>query len=180
MSQQSAPGAPNAVRGIVIVVVAGLLGLVLLARGGTNSLLDGGEPVAAGDTHVTSTTGNVPTIPAAPSTDAAAPVDTRAPGEVSIAVFNATAGAITGAAGDAKALLVPLGYENVTLADAPQAIESTAVLHAEGFEANATAIAQALGYDPAVVAPADGAANNPGAGQGTSIVVVIGTDAATG
>lgn len=177
MSPKTSPGAPNAVRGIVIVVVAGVLGLVLLARGGTNSLLDNDESVVA-QTHVTSTTGNVPTIAPAPTT-LAAPTDTKAPAEVSVAVFNATAGAITGAAGNAKAKLVPLGYNNVTLADAASAIEATAVYYAEGFESNATAIAQALGYDPGVVAPADGAANNPGQGQGASIVVVIGTDAAT-
>jgi hypothetical protein len=35
-----------------------------------------------------------------------------------------------------------------------------------------------LGYDPGVVAPAQGATNNPGEGQGASVVVVIGTDAA--
>lgn len=176
MSPKTSPGAPNAVRGIVIVVVAGVLGLVLLARGGTTSLFDDGEPVAA-NTHVTSTTGNVPTIAPAPTT-VAAPTDTKPPAGVKVAVFNGTAGAITGAAGDAQSKLTPLGYENVTLADAPQAIEATAVYYAAGFEQNATAIAQALGYDPGVVAPAQGATNNPGEGQGASVVVVIGTDAA--
>ena len=107
MSPTTSPGAPNAVRGIVIVVVAGVLGLVLLARGGTNSLFDDGEPVAA-NTHVTSTTGNVPTIAPAPTT-VAAPTDTKAPADVKVAVFNATAGAITGAAGDAQSKLTPLG-----------------------------------------------------------------------
>ncbi len=174
----SSPGAPNAARGVVIVVVAGVLGLFLLARGGTNSLLDNDEPVAQ-QTHVTSTIANVPTIAPAPTT-AAPPADTKAPADVSVAVFNATAGAVTGAAGDAKAKLVPLGYENVNLADTPQAIEATAVYYAAGFESNATAIAQALGYDPKVVAPADGAQNNPGEGSGASVVVVIGTDAANG
>jgi len=174
----STPGAPNAVRGIVIVVVAGVLGLVLLARGGTNSLLDDDQPVAQ-QTHVTSTIANVPTIAPAPTT-VAPPVGTKAPADVSVAVFNATAGAVTGAAGDAKAKLVPLGYENVSLDDAPQAIQATAVYYAAGFEPNATAIAQALGYDPKVVAPADGANNNPGASSGASVVVVIGTDAANG
>lgn len=173
---QNAPGAPNAVRGIVIVAVAGVLGIVLLARGGTTSLIDSTRPDKA-QTHVTSTTGNVPTI-APPPTTATPPADTMAPADVSVAVYNATAGAVTGAAGDAKAKIVPLGYENVTLSDAPQAIEATAVYFAAGFEANATAIAQALGFDAGVVTPAEGAQNNPGSGSGASVVVVIGTDAA--
>lgn len=178
MSAEQPPGAPNAVRGLVIVVVAGLLGLFLLARGGTNSLFADDEP-ATGAAHVTSTTGNVPTI-APPPTTAKAPVDTKAPAEVTVAIYNATAGAITGAAGDAKAKLTPLGYEQVTLNDAPGAISTSAVYYADGFQANATAIAQALGYDSGAVKAADGATDNPGSGSGASVVVVIGTDAATG
>ena len=177
MSPQPQPGAPNAVRGIVIVAVAAVLGLALLARGGTHGLVDAtpADTVAA---HVTSTTGNVPTIAPTPTT-VVAPTDTKAPADVTVAVYNATAGAITGAAGAVKDKLTPLGYNQVTLNDAPAAIDKTAVYYAAGYEANATAIAKALGYDPSVVAAADGATNNPDSGSGASIVVVIGTDAAT-
>lgn len=181
MSPDQQPGAPNALRGLVIVVVAGLLGVFLLARGGTTSLLDNSEstPVAgAPDTTVA----NVPTI--APS----ASVVEQSPGsgeekpaaEVTVAIYNATAGAITGAAGDAQSKITPLGYQQIQLADAPSAIEASAVYFADGYDGNAQAIADALGLDGDAVAPLEGAENNPGAGAGTDIVVVIGTDAAGG
>lgn len=177
MSPKPAPGAPNAVRGIVIVVAAGLLGLFLLARGGTTGLVshDGSTPSGG---HVTSTTGNVPTIAPAPTT--VAPSATKAPADVSVAVFNATGGAVTNAAGDAKAKLTPLGYNQISIADAPQAEKASAVYYADGYQANAQAIAGALGFDPGSVKAAAGAPNSPGAGQGASVVVVIGTDTASG
>lgn len=158
----------------MIVVVAGLLGLFLLARGGSNSLLASGTP-SGGASKVTSTVPNVPTI-APPTTVAAAPPSTRAPSEVNIAIYNATKGAVATAAGNAKSKLSPFGYTNVSIDDAPDAIKQSAVLYAAGYQADAQAIADTLGFDRGAVAPADGAKNNPGAGKGASIVVVIGTD----
>ncbi len=181
MSPDNQPGAPNAVRGLVIVVVAGLLGLFLLARGGSAGLLDTSEPGPVAGAPST-TVENVPTI--APSVSAVeeppAATEEQPAAETTVAIFNATAGAVTGAAGDAQSKITPLGYEQTSLADAPSAIEASAVYFADGFEANAKTIADALGLGPDVVAPADGAQNNPGAGAGTDIVVVIGTDAAGG
>lgn len=181
MSTDRQPGAPNALRGLVIVVIAGVLGLFLLARGGTSSLLDTSEsgPVAgAPDTTVE----NVPTIAPSESVVEESPESTEgAPAaEVSVAVYNATGGAIPGAAGEAQDVITPLGYEQISLADAPDTIEASAVYFADGFEANAQAIADALGYGSDAVAPAEGAENNPGAGAGTDVVVVVGTDAADG
>lgn len=177
MSPKPAPGAPNAVRGIVIVVAAGLLGLFLLARGGTTGLVSHDE-VASSGSHVTSTTGNVPTIAPTPTT--VAPSATKAPADVSVAIFNATGGAVTSAAGDAKAKLTPLGYNQISIADAPEATKASTVYYADGYQANAQAIAGALGIDPSAVKSSAGAPSNPGVGQGASVVVVIGTDAASG
>lgn len=179
MSAESQPGAPDAMRGIVIVVVAGLLGLFLLARGGTSSLLDTSEPAPVAGAPTT-TVENVPSISTSPSVVQEPPdaAEGKPAAEVSVAIFNATAGAITGAAGDAQSKLTPLGYDQTSLADAASAIEATAVYYADGFEANARAIAEALGYDADVVAPAAGAENNPGAESGADVVVVIGTNAA--
>lgn len=178
MSPQPAPGAPNAARGIIIVAVAAVLGLFLLARGGTDTVVATDKPKNE-PAHVTSTTGNVPPIAPTPTT-VAPPTDTKAPADVSVAVFNGTGGAVTGAAGNAKSKLVPLGYSQITLADTTSAVQATAVYFADGFQADAAAIAEALGYDPGVVTPAEGAQTNPGAGIGASVVVVIGTDAASG
>lgn len=178
MSPETQPGAPNAARGIVIVVVAGLVGLFLLARGGTSTLLDTSEPAKVAGAPVT-TVENVPTIaPDSTVVKSEGESEGQPAADVTVMVFNATAGAITGAAGDAQSKLTPLGYDQITLADAPTAIEATAVYWSDGFEANAQAIADALGYDAGVVTPAEGAQDNPGAGSGSNVVVVIGTDAA--
>ncbi len=174
VSPDRTPGAPNAARGVVIVVVAGLVGLFLLYRGGSSGVLASSEPAPA---HATTTVANVPTIPAPTTT--APPPSTSPPAQVSVAIFNATGGKVPGAAGDNRNKLTPLGYSQVTINDSTP-VPKTAVYYAKGSKGDALAIAKALGYHASVVAPSSGAKSLPPGAQNAAVVVIIGQDAPSG
>ena len=170
MSPPPEAGAPNAVRGIVIVVVAAIIGVFLLARGGT-STLGGASTGAAGKS--TTTVVNVPTIPKGTST---VPPVTNPPAGVKIAVFNGTGGKNQNAAGDAMRALAPLGYTSVSVNDTAAAPKSI-VYYATGAQGDATAVAKAVGIPTAPIEPTSKAASLPAGAQGSAVVVIIGQDA---
>ena len=170
MSPPPEDGAPNAMRGIVIVVVAALIGVFLLARGGTRTL-GGASTKAAGKT--TTTVVNVPTIPKEQST---VPPVTNPPGGVKVAVFNGTGGKNQNAAGDAKRALAPLGYTSVSINDMTGTPKSM-VYYATGAQGDAAAVAKAVGLPTAPVEPTSKAASLPAGAQGSAVVVIIGQDA---
>lgn len=170
MSPDSRPGAPNALRGLVIVVVAGLVGLFLLAHGGTSGLV--GTTSKSGSTHATTTVPVVPTIP--PESSTTAPPTTKPPAGVNVAVFNGTGGKLPNAAGNNKAKLTPLGYSQVAIYDTSPTAKST-VYYQDGFQGNAQAIAKALGIGP--VASTTSAATLPPQATSANVVVIIGQDA---
>jgi hypothetical protein len=174
MSRRPPPGAPNATRGLVIVVAAGLLGLVLLARGGSTSLLASGS--SATNSQPTTTVVNVPTIPKTATT---VPQATNPPADVKVAVFNGTGGKDENAAGNNQRKLTPLGYTQVTIADTT-ATPTSAVYYADGSQGDAVAIASALGLPTTAVAPMSSAKSLPPGTQGVNVVVIIGEDSATG
>jgi hypothetical protein len=176
MSPGSPSGAPNAARGVVLVVAAGLLGLVLLARGGNSSLISTGSSNASG--HVTTTTAPVPTVP--DETTTVAPPATNKPADVTVAVFNGTGGKDPNAAGNNKAKLTPLGYSQVTIADTTAAPKSAVYYSVAGAQGDAVAVDSALGLPRSAVTSSANAASLPPGAQGASVIVIIGEDSAAG
>lgn len=176
MSPRPQPGAPNAARGIALVVAAGLLGIVLLARGGNSSLLSTGS--SSGSSHATTTTAPVPTVPNE-TTTVPAPAANK-PADVTVAIFNGTGGKDPNAAGNNKAKLTPLGYTQVTIADTTAVPKSVVYYTVAGAQGDAIAVAKALGLSPSTVTSSTNAASLPPGAQGASVVVIIGENAAAG
>ncbi len=168
----SATGSAGA-RGAILLVVAAILGIVLLQAFDTD--FDGGSGVGidVGDTVVPGTgpTGSTaPTAPANTSTTQAS----RAPSEVTVLVANGTG--IKGLGTQNAEVLKGLGYSTLTAVDATKALDASAVQFAEGFQAEAQAVALTLGLQPSSVQPL----NSPAVPdtQGATVIVLLGADIA--
>jgi hypothetical protein len=102
----------------------------------------------------------------------------RPPSEVRVLVLNGSGR--TGEAGRGAQFFTEAGYVAADPRNAP-APGPSAIYHAEGFAAEAAAVAEALGVDAgAVVAPIDPAAPPIDDLQGAAVVVVAGTDGTIG
>lgn len=154
--------------------MAAVLGIVLLQAFDTgfdspSVPVDVGEdtttlPPLDGGTDTLPTTSSVPTTVAA-----------RPPSEVSVLVANGTA--ILGLAGRNTEILQGAGYQTLQPVDATRALDVTTVQHAEGYEAEARAIALTLGLPASSVQPL----NSPPVPDtmGANVVVLLGTDTAS-
>ena len=159
-----------AARGVMLIAVAVLIGVVLLSKG-----FDGSSSAADVPTSPTTSADPGTTAPPDDSTDAPAtttdagetpgttaavvvPAVTRPAGEVKVVVANGTG--VSGAAGAAKDELTAVGY----VAEAKNAVtvptELSAVYYIDGYEEEAKAVASTMGGTAALlrVAPADPAA----------------------
>lgn len=164
----------NPARGAALVVVAVVIGLFLLREGldsseavtadpsdqGSDSS-DAGDGSDEGDDGTTTTT-----------------VATRPPGEVPTIVLNDSG--IAGAAGIYSDALLAVGYQltnpDGANADTEGNAATTIVHFAPGFEAEAAAVAAAIGAPDLV--PSALPTTPPGPIAGASVVVVLGTDLA--
>jgi hypothetical protein len=175
-TEQPVSSRTSPARGIVLIAAAVVLGLFLLRALEDSSSSDGAvtapSTTAAPGAETTDTTaeeGGETTTTAAPA---------RPPGEVIVRVANASG--VEGAAAARTEQLAGAGYQTVDPTNGPegQQLEATQVLFAEGFEAEARALAETLG------APADGVAAMPAPPPvdpaGAHLVVLIGTDIAEG
>lgn len=174
--QRPKPGAPDATRGLVIVVVAALLGVFLLARGGTSDVLDTSTPSNDKSSAPITTVAGLP--PIAKPTTTPPPPPTNAPASVNVAIFNGTGGKIVGAAGKNRDKLTPLGYTQIAIYDTA-ATEKSVVYYGEGARGDAAAIAKALGFADSAIESVDAATNLPSNAQGASVIVIVGQDAPT-
>ncbi|HEX5365716.1 MAG TPA: LytR C-terminal domain-containing protein [Acidimicrobiales bacterium] len=158
-------------RGVALVAVAVVLGFFVLRAiddtGGGPSAAEVGAP---GTTEAASSRTTAPP-PSEPSTPAPHP-----PGEVVVLVANGSG--VQGAAGTQAQAIQDGGYQVLPAANAPQRVEATQVLATPGFEADAEALARAIGAPPGAVAampdppPLDLA--------GADVLVVLGPDLAQG
>ena len=157
-------------RGVVLVAIAAVLGFfVLRAIDDT-----GGGPSVADLEAATDTTGA--------SADAAAPTDTtaapqpRPPGEVVVLVANASG--VQGAAGLQSEAIAGGGYQVLEPTNAPSEVEATQVLATPGFEADAAALAVAIGAPETAV----GAVPDPPPLDltGANVLVLLGKDLTSG
>lgn len=170
-------------RGLALLALALLIGIVLLnatdadppgttvsaqgdsdtADGGTGGESDAsGEGDGEGD-------GTAAETPATPPTPTTAPA--KAPKDVKVIIANASD--VNGAAGNAKKALDPVGYNVLSPANAPKVAES-GVFFTAGFEADAAAVATALGLPATVVKAIP--APPPFDTKGANVAVVIGAD----
>jgi hypothetical protein len=182
MARRRPPAEPtvNPARGAALVVVAVLIGLFLLrngldtseaitttAGGDDQSADDGGATDDPGGTDDGTDGGTDTTLPAS-----------RPPAEVPTIVLNDSG--IAGAAGNYSAVLEAAGYQLTSPeganADAPDDAPTTIIYFAPGFEAEAAAVAAAIGA-PAIV-PSPLPTTPPGPIASASVVVVVGIDLA--
>ncbi len=183
----------NAARGVMVIVAAVAVGLLLMFRGiGDSSAdtdaaagdgsADTAEPgdTGQGDTGVTGATDT--TLPAEEvtpeTTDTTVSAPPRDPSEVRVLVLNGTddAARIGGVAGAGTDLLKPSNYVVLDPKDA-DVNGPSAIFFAEGYQAEANAVAAVYGVDPAaVVQPLDPTASPIVDTQDANIVVRIGSD----
>lgn len=184
----------NAIRGILVIAAAILVGLLLMFRG----ISDPAESSAGGTTTTAAETGDdegpgsttgpdnpdegtdgdtdgggEPTDPTQTTTTLPAPRD---PSEVKVLVLNGTDPRVQGLAGRGTDVLKTLNY--VTLNPKNADVNGPSVVYfGPGFEAEAHAVAQAFGADPAqVVSPFDPTASPIADTQGADVIVRIGSD----
>lgn len=158
-------------RGAALVAVAVLIGVLLLARG-----LDSGELVTTGDDggEESQPPGSTPGGTGSTTTSTAAPA-VRQPSEVRVLVANGSG--VAGAAGRRTETLATAGYATLEPANAAP-VPATQVLHVEGYEAEAAAVATALGASPGAVQPLpDPPPVDP---LDANVVVVLGQDTESG
>ncbi|MBW3557013.1 MAG: LytR C-terminal domain-containing protein [Actinobacteria bacterium] len=168
---RSAGGAAG--RGIALLALAVLLGIILLnatdedppgtrVTTGSQASVDDGDDEEGddGEAAVASTTSVPPTtLPAHP------------PKEVKVIVVNASG--VKGAAGKASDLLKPPGYNVLAPTNASRG--ETIVYFAPGYDADAAAVAAALGFPPASLKPLPTPPPIPDS-KGAHIVVMVGAD----
>lgn len=161
----------NPARGAALVVVAVVIGLFLLRNG-----LDTSETITNQPGVKSGTNGDSNGDSDGPDeTTTTAPPAVRPPAEVPTIVLNGSG--VTGAAAAYSTSLAAAGYQltNPTGANADgDNVATTVVLFASGFEAEAAAVAAAIGA-PTIV-PEALPTVPPGQIAGASVVVVLGTD----
>ncbi len=153
--------------------MAAILGIVLLQAFDTD--FDSGVGLDTGVTTIpsggSSTNSTVPSGPAAttPST-----IASRAPSEVTVLVANGTG--IRGLGSQTADALKALSYNTLTAVDATKALDATSVQYADGYQAEAQAIALTLGLPGTAAQPL----NSPAVPdtQGASVIVLLGADLA--
>lgn len=163
-------------RGAILLAVAVILGIVLLQKFDTG--IDTGGQVTAGTTaprQTTSTTRRVglTTVPAVTTTTAKA----RPKSEVKVLVANGAG--VKGLGAATTNALKNLGYTTLTPTDATGNVDKTSVQYAEGYDADARDVAQALAL-PATAAVKLSSPPVAAADIGDAkVIVILGTDVTT-
>lgn len=171
------------IRGAVVLVVAIVIGLALLWRGGAggdDTTADDRDPASntsfTGDTGTDSDGSTMPTI----SSTTLGTGDTQPPADVAVIVFNGTPERVPGIAGEYTAKAETAGYEVLTPTEAAATTETTTIYTADGFELDAEAMKEVLGLAPETVVAAK-PDDSLGSGDDLAdIVVVLGSDYAGG
>ena len=169
---KSAGGAAG--RGILLIAVAVLVGVLILRNGFDSGSGSSSPPTtSSGGGAVTSVATN--TTAAGGSTESTATTPSTRPAN-QVKVFVANGAGIQGAAGKAVDTLTPLGYVAVA-GNSPNRVQTTTVYYTEGYQAEAQGVAAALGAPAASVQPMP--TPPPIADiQGAQVLVVLGPDVA--
>ena len=124
--------------GIIVVIVAVLVGLLLLGRGYDNS-----------SSEISGPGNSITTV--APDSSTTIPSGNVNPADVKVKVANATN--VVGLATKTRDSLLQRGYTSVSVGDSTTKQEASTVFYAPGAESAAAGVAQALGLAPTVVGP---------------------------
>jgi LytR cell envelope-related transcriptional attenuator len=167
------PRRTSPARGVALIATAVIIGLFVLRNGFETQDPSDVAPVVA-DTTDTTAAGTPGTEATTDTTAAPAP---RPPAEVTVLVANTTG--VGGAAGGLSENLKGKGYVTAAPTDAQPALQTTQVLFVEGFQAEAQAVAAALG------APAESVVAMPNPAPvpdlaGAQVLVMLGSDLAPG
>ena len=169
-TRSGSPGGPDpAARGLILVGVGVVLGLILLLRAG-------GVGFQSGDGPVDIATEDATTTSVAPTTTV--PTTDRAPQQVKVVVANGSE--VTGLAGKTGQFLAQQGYSNSVATDSTSQVSVTTVYYSPGFEASAKALARLLGLNASQVqelpSGAELADNQP---TDLGVLIVAGPEIAT-
>ncbi len=164
-------------RGLALLALALLIGVVLLNATdadppGTTVSADGDADSPSGDGGDSDAAGEG-TSPAPTTTVPPTTLPARAAKDVKVIVANASA--VKGAAGNAKKVLDPAGYNNLAPANAAP-VETTSVFFVPGYDRDAAAVAVVLQLPPTVVKPMP--APLPFDTKGAQVAIVLGADQA--
>lgn len=167
-------GLDSNARGLIVLVAAIVVGGLLLWSWGD----DGSTTVDAGKESTATTVdvsdlGTTTTGADAGTTSTTAATSGKSPSEVSVIVLNGSGQ--TGVAASTSSTIGESGYVMLTPANAPANVETTTVYYADGFEAEAIAVAQVLGKGTDAVKPVTEASLG-GAEGDADVVVVLGAD----
>ncbi len=169
---KSAGGAAG--RGILLIAVAVLVGVLILRNGFDSGGGSSSPPTTSAGGAVTSVSTNTTAAGGSTESTAATTPSTRPANQVK--VFVANGAGIQGAAGKAVETLTPLGYVAVA-GNSPNRVQTTTVYYTEGYQAEAQGVAAALGAPAASVQPMP--TPPPIADiQGAQVLVVLGPDVA--
>lgn len=169
------PRRTSPARGVALIATAVIIGLFVLRNGFETKDPSDLAPVVA-DTSDTTAAASPGTDPGATTDTTAAPAP-RPPAEVTVLVANTTG--VGGAAGGLSENLTGQGYVTAAPTDAQPALQMTQVLFVEGFQAEAQAVAAAVG------APAESVATMPNPTPvpdlaGAQVLVMLGADLVPG
>ncbi len=165
------PSDPAVTRGVIVLIVAALVGIVLLAGSGSFTAKNASTKK---DTTTLSTGGATTTA----TTTTPPASTTHPPSEVKVLVLNGTGGQLPTAGSDNTKKLTPGGYATLPPNDAATAAQSH-VYFTPGYEPDATAIAKVLGLPATAVAAMPTPLPSPDAAP-ANVVVLIGADQSSG
>lgn len=168
-------GLDSNARGLIVLVVAIVIGGLLLWSWGDDgtTTVDAGKESTATTVDVSDLGTSTTAADSGTSTSTTAATSGRAPSEVSVIVLNGSGQ--TGVAASTSATIGESGFSMLTPGNAPANAETTAVYYADGYEADAIAVAQVLGKGTDAVKPVTEASLG-GAEGDADVVVVLGAD----
>ncbi len=170
--EERAGGFDANAKGIAVLVVAVIVGLLLLLKAGGGGTTSASSDDKGGVT-TTAPLGSTTTTPDATTTTTEASSGDHEPSEVQVLVLNGSG--FAGVAGTNSTTIGNKGFKMLTAANANAQIANTVVYYADGYQADAEAVASALGKSSDIVEAMPDTAPGPGADQ-ANVVVVLGKD----
>lgn len=175
-SRPAAPAPNPASRGVILVVVAVVLGIILLVQGGGVGFEESGDELEiesgaapAGDD-----------VEAPPTTEAEVTSTSVPPAALQVVALNAAG--VSGFAGQAQQFLNVAGYTATEVGNAASLRDTTVVYFAPGFEVDAATVAGLLGLELANIAAipeGEVLASDPSeVPDDTNVVIALGPDVA--
>ena len=175
-SRPAAPAPNPASRGVILVVVAVVLGVILLVQGGGVGFEEASDELEI-ESGVAPAGGEVD----APSTTEAETTSTSVP-PAALKVVALNAAGVSGFAAQAQQFLNVAGYTATDVGNAASQRESTTVYFAPGFEVDAATVAGLLGLELSDIAPLPAgealAADAADVPADTNVVITLGPDVA--